>query len=53
MYIFILDYMSGKVFKSKLKKKYLKDPEEFIIKKGFNLDNTYYLTTTEKKITKI
>jgi hypothetical protein len=53
MYIFILDYLRGKVYKSKLKKKYLQDPEEFIIEKGFSIDNIYYLTTTEKKITKI
>lgn len=53
MYIFILSYLDGKVYKSKLKKKYHKDPEEFIIEKGFAIDNIYYLTTTEKKITKI
>lgn len=53
MYIFIFDYESGKVYKSKLDKKHFSEPENFIIEKGFNLDNIYYLTTDTKKIIKI
>jgi len=50
MHIFIFDYESGRVYKSKLKKMYQAEPEEFIIKKGFNLDNIYYMTTKESEI---
>lgn len=53
MHIFIFNYENGKVYKSKLKKKYQAEPEEFIIKKGFNLDNIYYMTTQESEIINI
>ncbi|GAB3708652.1 hypothetical protein GCM10028861_00470 [Flavobacterium koreense] len=53
MHIFIFDYHSGKVYKSKLKKKHIAKPENYIIKQGFNLDNVHYMTTNESEIINI
>lgn len=49
MYIFILDYTEGKVYKSELPEEHEREPENYLIEKGFNLDNIHFMTTDNKK----
>lgn len=52
MYIFVFDYTEGKVYKSKLPKKHQQEPEDYLIEKGFSLDNIHFMTTSEKELFK-